>query len=284
VAAWPGNEKIPTLQPSPANPNQPILYWSEDDKKTSKVTVNLRSADGTPTTYLAAGRWSGSKERRYGASSNHPGIVGHAYLDGHAEMIATDIDPNIYIHLVTRSGREIIPDDFKKQQAKMGFPLGLSFEEEGKSPKSADQLRAIEIVPDQWRPVVEWSPLAIGDLRLRFPELLAAAEFVPDPVHPSLRSYGGKSVVFSEIEFDPKAMEYLFVVDRQEATKAMPKLYKQLSAALGQPTKKEIDQHPKRITWKKDAKFPAGAATFEIILTEASEKTLANILIRVTSN
>jgi hypothetical protein len=280
VAAWPGNDKIPTMQPSP-NPNQPILCWSDDDKKTSKVAVNLRSADGTPTTYLAAGRWSGSKERRYAASSNHPGVVSHAFVDGHVEMIATDIDPNLYIQLVTRSGRELIAADFKKQQSKSGIPTQSSADEEGESRKPRGLPSGIEFVPEQWSPAVEWSPLSIGDLRLRFPELLASTEFLPDPGNPSLRTYRGKSSVFSTIVFDPKEIEYHFLVADQEATKAMPKLYKQLSAALGQPTKKEVDQRPKRITWKKDAKIFARASTFEFVLTEASDKDAANIVIHM---
>lgn len=50
-------------------------------------------------------------DRRWGPSSAHPGVVIHAYGDGHAGSISDDIDPDTYIHLITRSGREVINEE-----------------------------------------------------------------------------------------------------------------------------------------------------------------------------
>lgn len=283
VAAWPGNAKIPTVQQAADNPALNVLCWNDSDKKTSRVAVDIRNADGSPNTYLAVGRWSGSKERRYAAGSNHPGVVGHTYLDGHVEMISTDVDPNTYIQLVTRNGREVISGEFKRQQERNRVPTGRLASEAASPRESSPQSGGgVQVIPDQWTSPIDWSPVSIGDLRLAFPQLLSTNEFRPYPVDRSLLTFTGKSTVFSDIVFDTKTTEFrLFVVDR-EATTAMPKLYKQLRASLGDPTVKEVDKRPKRVTWKKDAKWTGGAAAFEFILTEAADKEPASVAIRVT--
>ncbi|HTU27263.1 MAG TPA: DUF1559 domain-containing protein [Pirellulales bacterium] len=50
----------------------------------------------------------------WGPSSNHPkGIVMHVAVDAAARAIAPDIDPSLYMHLITRAGRE--PDAMPDQ-------------------------------------------------------------------------------------------------------------------------------------------------------------------------
>ncbi|MEM6655085.1 MAG: DUF1559 domain-containing protein [Planctomycetota bacterium] len=49
--------------------------------------------------------------RRWGPSSQHPGIVQHGWGDGHASQISDQIDPDVYIHIVTRNGRESVDDN-----------------------------------------------------------------------------------------------------------------------------------------------------------------------------
>ncbi len=50
----------------------------------------------------------GPNERIYGPSSAHPGLVQHGYGDGHGTAIQEDIDPVVYLHLITRAGGEVI--------------------------------------------------------------------------------------------------------------------------------------------------------------------------------
>ena len=50
----------------------------------------------------------GGMPRWYGPSSAHPGTVQHAFGDGHGKSISTEIDRNVYLHLVTRAGGETI--------------------------------------------------------------------------------------------------------------------------------------------------------------------------------
>ena len=50
----------------------------------------------------------------WGPSSNHPGgVVMHAAVDGAVHAIAANIDPALYMHLITRAGREpdAMPDN-----------------------------------------------------------------------------------------------------------------------------------------------------------------------------
>lgn len=275
VAAWPGDPKGPTMQPNPANTSTQMVAWSDEDKKTAKVAVNLRNADGSPITYLPQGRWSGSKERKYAASSNHPEGVGHAYVDGHVEMISADVDPNVYIQLVTRNGREIIPDEFRRQQAEKMVQI--------KSGQQAVEIAssggpAIDVVANQWGSAIDWSPLAVGDLRIRFPQILSSPEFEPVP-NSHLLTFDPKSKVFELITMDRDKSEIVLYTNKEESPTAPVRLYKQLRTALGEPTSKEVNAKPKRIEWQKDAKWPNDAATFEFKLTEQSDDAPANIVI-----
>ena len=46
--------------------------------------------------------------RVFGPSSGHPGAVQHAYADAHGKTINDDVDPNVYVRLVTRAGNEVV--------------------------------------------------------------------------------------------------------------------------------------------------------------------------------
>jgi len=56
-------------------------------------------------------RGSGSDGNRwYGPSSAHPSVVQHGFADGHGRSISDDIDPNLYLHLVSRAGGEVLSE------------------------------------------------------------------------------------------------------------------------------------------------------------------------------
>jgi prepilin-type N-terminal cleavage/methylation domain-containing protein len=46
--------------------------------------------------------------RIFGPSSGHPGAVQHAYADAHGKTINDDVDPNVYVRLITRAGNEVV--------------------------------------------------------------------------------------------------------------------------------------------------------------------------------
>jgi hypothetical protein len=56
--------------------------------------------------YLADDKHSGSQAWTFGPSSNHPGVVNHAFADGSVKSVIEDIDPVLYMHLITRDGSE----------------------------------------------------------------------------------------------------------------------------------------------------------------------------------
>jgi prepilin-type N-terminal cleavage/methylation domain-containing protein len=48
----------------------------------------------------------GGLDHVYGPSSNHPGVVLHAFADGHGDGIDDKTDGSVYLHMITLSGRE----------------------------------------------------------------------------------------------------------------------------------------------------------------------------------
>ena len=64
------------------------------------------SAAGSGEVYLtpAANRWAGTKDRVFGSSSEHAGnLVTHVFADAHATFINADIDPAVYLRMITRA-------------------------------------------------------------------------------------------------------------------------------------------------------------------------------------
>jgi len=53
--------------------------------------------------YMQASSWGGTSPRVFGPSSEHGGLVHHAFADGHAQSINVDVDADIYLHYITRS-------------------------------------------------------------------------------------------------------------------------------------------------------------------------------------
>lgn len=112
VAAWPTNPQAPEKRSAAANA-PPIIGWANDADLENTVCIVKQSygALGDRSgSYLPADRWSGTKHRQFGPSGNHTGVAAHGFVDGHAKFISDKIDRNIYLHLTTRSGREVIPE------------------------------------------------------------------------------------------------------------------------------------------------------------------------------
>ncbi len=50
----------------------------------------------------------GAVPRWYGPSSAHPGTVQHGFADAHGKSINESIEPQVYLHIVTRAGNEVV--------------------------------------------------------------------------------------------------------------------------------------------------------------------------------
>ena len=62
----------------------------------------------TPTSETGYPHAGGVQYRIFGPSSAHPGTVQHAFGDAHGKSINEDVDPNVYVRLVTRAGSEVV--------------------------------------------------------------------------------------------------------------------------------------------------------------------------------
>jgi hypothetical protein len=113
VAAWPQNSQPPgEIEPSGANAPK-LLGWTADALEDNGVTISKQPhgmADADAGVYLPEAMWSGSKDRKYGPSGNHPGVVAHGFADGHVKFLADNIDANVYLWLTTRAGREVVDE------------------------------------------------------------------------------------------------------------------------------------------------------------------------------
>jgi len=105
VGAWP----IATQQPKgSANTTGPLTWicpspcdhaLNKGDPKATDTTKYYMTAAKNP--HPAGG------DRVWGPSSRHPGVVIHGYGDAHTEAVNDTIDAAVYLHLVTRAGREV---------------------------------------------------------------------------------------------------------------------------------------------------------------------------------
>ncbi len=123
----PGNgvDKLPT---NPTAGQTVKLMWDEGDTEGQSAlnvgsAVKLSGGDkatqgpNDPSaqtarfyakTFAHASLTGDEASRWYGPSSAHPGSVQHAFGDAHGKSINEDIDRDVYLHLVTRAGGEIV--------------------------------------------------------------------------------------------------------------------------------------------------------------------------------
>jgi len=107
-----------TNQPTGSTPPAPAttpVYWqctgacdhalNKGDPKNDTTAANITAKWYLPNTLNPHG--TTGRDRNWGPSSRHPGVVIHGYADGHAEGINDTIDPTAYVQAVTRGGREV---------------------------------------------------------------------------------------------------------------------------------------------------------------------------------
>lgn len=116
VAAWPNGAAPPQGTPTGTTPTVWTFGTAGGDISLNKGD---RREDTTsqPKWYTQAGTTAGKSNphqgaatgpaaRKWGPSSLHPGVVQHGWGDGRGSAIPDTIDPDAYLHLVTRNGRE----------------------------------------------------------------------------------------------------------------------------------------------------------------------------------
>jgi prepilin-type N-terminal cleavage/methylation domain-containing protein len=115
VGAWPNKDSSNPPVGSPTN-TSPIV-WTFGGVATGDISLN--KGDRKDDTTTAQPKWymksadnphQGSAinpaGRKWGPSSLHPGVVQHGWGDGRGVAIQDTIEPDIYLHVITRNGRE----------------------------------------------------------------------------------------------------------------------------------------------------------------------------------
>jgi hypothetical protein len=111
VGAWPNTADQPrgVLIGAAGGP----VYWNcPDNVVACDHAMNKGDTKGDRARYYqGSGKGNphlgGSGDRVWGPSSRHPGVVQHGFADAHAEGISETTDRNVYLHMVTRNGREV---------------------------------------------------------------------------------------------------------------------------------------------------------------------------------
>ena len=113
VGAWPQGAS-PVGIPAGTGNTGPF-YWGCAPTSNCDTALNKGDTKGDKTKYYL-GASPGTKpdphkgnpaDRVWGPSSRHPGVVQHGFADAHAEGISDTIDRNVYLHYITRNGREV---------------------------------------------------------------------------------------------------------------------------------------------------------------------------------
>ena len=113
VGAWPNKSvdrepKGTTVAPPATTP----IVWTFTGVTGGDIALNKgdRKSDTTAKTekwyQRDADNPHQSTGRAWGPSSQHPGTVQHGWGDGRASAIQDTIDPDVYLHMITRNGRE----------------------------------------------------------------------------------------------------------------------------------------------------------------------------------
>jgi prepilin-type N-terminal cleavage/methylation domain-containing protein len=104
VGAWPNGPR-PTKEEKP--PGSGRFYWTcvvdcdtALNKGDTKGTADKIYQPDTINPHSTA-------KRIWGPSSRHPGVVIHGFADGHYNPVEEAVDKQVYMHMITRAGREV---------------------------------------------------------------------------------------------------------------------------------------------------------------------------------
>jgi hypothetical protein len=104
-----GNAPTSAPQGSPATAGNTNIYWICNNVAGCDTALNKGDTKSDKTKYyLSTNAYGGNPNSRiWGPSSRHPGTVIHGYADAHTEGLNDAIDKDVYLHLITRNGREV---------------------------------------------------------------------------------------------------------------------------------------------------------------------------------
>ncbi|HEX4413855.1 MAG TPA: DUF1559 domain-containing protein [Lacipirellulaceae bacterium] len=103
VGAWPQG-----TPPVGSNiTGQTTIFWTCSG--TCDDALNKGDTKGVSTKYYEKLDIHGGTptQRVWGPSSRHPSIVLHGFADGHSTSVNDNINPDVYLHMITRNGREV---------------------------------------------------------------------------------------------------------------------------------------------------------------------------------
>jgi prepilin-type N-terminal cleavage/methylation domain-containing protein len=109
VGAWPKPNGASPVGVQQGNGTNITYYWG-CTANNCDTALNKGDTKGVTTKYYQSTNPHGTGVagiRVWGPSSRHPSTVIHGYGDAHTEGVADSIDKNVYLHLVTRNGREV---------------------------------------------------------------------------------------------------------------------------------------------------------------------------------
>jgi prepilin-type N-terminal cleavage/methylation domain-containing protein len=106
VGVWPQGTFPGGIQPAANGP----IYWNCSQNCDTALNKGDTKGDATKIYYVAIphhGGQSPANNRIWGPSSRHPGVVIHGFADAHTTTVEEGIDKNVYLHMITRNGREV---------------------------------------------------------------------------------------------------------------------------------------------------------------------------------
>ncbi len=114
VGAWPKTNGSPVGSTATGTTTQ--IFWSCGTNANCDTALNKGDTKAVIDKYYQSigagimpnphGGLNGN-QRIWGPSSRHPSTVIHGYADSHSEGVNDNIDKDVYLHLITRNGREV---------------------------------------------------------------------------------------------------------------------------------------------------------------------------------
>ncbi|MBN1854684.1 MAG: DUF1559 domain-containing protein [Pirellulales bacterium] len=116
LGVWPQSPAQSTVSPGPGRAVDGFFGWNQNELNDPMNRVSLNQGSDNSNTgsqiapdvhYMERGQYPhGTRGMKWGPSSAHPGLVIHAYGDGHVLEVSEDIDRNAYLRMITRAGGE----------------------------------------------------------------------------------------------------------------------------------------------------------------------------------
>ena len=110
VGAMPSIQNAQGAPPTGSSNTTGTLVWTCVGVTNCDTALNKGDTKGVTTKYYLPTSLHGGgtvTSRIWGPSSRHPAIVLHGFADGHSTSINDNVSPDVYLHMITRAGREV---------------------------------------------------------------------------------------------------------------------------------------------------------------------------------